>query len=199
MPDLRSVRERVRRGEGQSIPSGGPVVETQGGGLGWLVPAVIAGILLVIAMMVFGGRLKSITQPSQSFYVTRTVNLRSAPTSIGSRVLGSLTRGTRVEGRIVPDAAPDAQYVKIGEGPAKGRYLWSRNLSPNPRPGLRSGGFAARARRATPLYAEPDSAAEVLDNLPKGTGVVVIGSVDGGWYELSLRRGGVGYVAASAF
>lgn len=198
MPDLRSVRERVRRGEGQSIPIAGSVVGVQAPTRGWLVPLAIAVLVLVVATIAFNLRPKAPVPASQAFYATRTVNLRSAPTSIGTQTLGGLARGDRIVGRLLPADEPDERYVEISEGQSQGRYVWAKNLSPTPRYPLRSGGFNGRIRRQSALYAEPDSAAVVLDSLPPGTNVVVAGSVGEGWYELSLRRGGVGYVAAGA-
>lgn len=198
MPDLRAVRERVRRGEGQAIPTGGAAVEDQVAGGGWAVPIAIAVLILIGAVIVFNARPKTPVPASQAFYATRVVNLRSAPTSVGTQALGRLARGDRIVGRLLPADEPDERYVEISEGQHQARYVWAQNLSPNPRPPLRSGGFTGRIRRQSALYAEPNGAAAVLDSLPPGTAVVVAGSVGEGWYELSLRQGGVGYVAASA-
>lgn len=61
-----------------------------------------------------------------SFIVTGSANVRDAPTSDGSAVVGQLAEGDSFLGRV--RGSGDEQWVEITEGPLAGGFVWEGNL-----------------------------------------------------------------------
>jgi hypothetical protein len=164
------------------------------GGVSALVVLVVgAGLLLTRKTAgANGGQAKTL-------YVNRLLHLRSAPGATGSAVLGDLHRGDTVTGIVITGSDGVTQWLKISGNGQPDRFVWAKNLSPTPRPPLSSNTEAdlLLANQAAAM-AEPNSAAPVIETEAAGATVHETGEVAGGWYEIELARGGVGYVLKSS-
>jgi hypothetical protein len=71
-------------------------------------------------------------QPSSAtaLYTTRFVNLRSAPTSIGATVVGTMQGGQRVSGSWVTANGGTTRWLKVRQQDGSYSYIWGNNLSP---------------------------------------------------------------------
>jgi hypothetical protein len=164
-----------------------------GGVFALVVLVVGAGLLLTRKPAGAGGG------QAKTLYVNRLLHLRSAPGATGSAVLGDLHRGDTVTGIVITGSDGVTQWLKISGNGQPDRFVWAKNLSPTRRPPLSSNTEADLlfANQAAAL-AEPNSAAPVIETEAAGATVHETGEVAGGWYEIELARGGVGYVLKSS-
>jgi uncharacterized protein YgiM (DUF1202 family) len=137
-------------------------------------------------------------EPSRTWYVTRGVRVRPAP-STDNRPLTELRRGEQVRGHPVSGGEGASQWLKVTAGEHRGQYVWLRNLSTSARPALSS----SRAEKLfaledVQLRAEPRDEAPGAGSLKTGDAVQVQGVTRDGWSELALTQGGVAYVRSSA-
>jgi hypothetical protein len=163
-----------------------------------LLVAVLGGLLLLALV---GGAAMYMTHKrggsgeGQTLYVNRLVHMRGAPTSAGSAVLGDLHRGDAVTGVFVTAGDGVTRWLKISSAGQPDRFVWAQNLSQVPRsPLIASVDADNEVAGQTEVFAEPNSAAAPIQTEAAGTVVHVVGEVAGGWYEIELARGGVGYV-----
>ncbi len=156
---------------------------------------VVAAITLVIAV----GFHRS-TTPGTTLYVTRNdAVVRDAPTSTGNEI-GRLTRGAMVEGAWKTDETGQTNWFRLGTGSMAGGYLWTKNLTSSPPPVIVKWQQSTRTvLRAAALHADPAANSSVLQQINPAMTVFVVGEVAGGWYEILLKRGGVGYLYGDAF
>lgn len=169
-------------------------------------------LLLLVIILLFGvwGLVRLVPPPSRvsttptervsTFYVTRDdATVRNAPTAIGSDVITKLARGVIVTGIWIRSAA-GSKWLKLSAGPFKGDYVWERSVSDKVRPSLIQSidGYMS-VNQVVQLRSAPDLSGAVLQNVRPGVRLYVYGSVEGGWLEIPLRHGGVGYLPPSAF
>jgi len=160
-------------------------------------------VLLSIAVVLAVGvaAIRYVVQPAveaetvTTYYVTRGVRVRPAP-STANRPVTELRRGEQVRGSLVVGDDNRTKWLKLTEGPHRGRYVWERNLSVSPRPELASTASSTlTVQEPGQIRAEPRDDARVVGGLGFGDSVQVQGTTADGWSELALSQGGgVGYV-----
>jgi hypothetical protein len=154
-----------------------------------LALACIAGVAFVVLRHPFA--------PPVTQYATRLVRVRSAANATASAVLGSLQRGDSVVGTLMTGQDNQTRWLKIKWGPAGEAYVWARNLSALERPVLTTFSDSRRtALSESPLRAEPDDAAAIVDTVAAGGPVQTVGTTATGWVEVARDGGGVGYLRA---
>lgn len=132
------------------------------------------------------------------FAVRDDAAVRSAPTTLNSAKLGTLGRGAQIQGTWLERNAAGYRWFKVSSGPFAGDYVWERNLSPMAPAQLSAAiGADRRALATVNAYSSPDLNAPVADTIAARHPVFVVGSVDGGWYEIRLKHGGIAYVQSS--
>lgn len=130
-------------------------------------------------------------------FATRLVRVRSAATASSPDVLGELRRGESIAGTWVTGQDGRTKWLKIKWGPKDDAYVWSRNLSSLPRPGLSmSLPIQPTTVMTSSVRGEPDPTAAVIGTIAAGTVVQVVGTTPDRWAEIDLAGGGVGYVPA---
>jgi hypothetical protein len=161
---------------------------------------LVIGALLAAGLVFMNYAVKPAVEAerSQTWYVTRGVRVRPAP-STANRPLTELRRGEQVRGHPVAGEDGASQWLKVTAGPHRGQYVWLRNLSTTARPALASSRSEKLfALEAVQLRAEPRDGAAAAGALKTGDAVQVQGTTADGWSELALSQGGVGYVRSSA-
>jgi len=90
----------------------------------WLLPVLLLGFFLIY--QIIQGQNSADPNAIVTVTVTGTANVRDAPTSSGSTVLGEYPPGTTLRGRWVPgNLDPSERWLELQEG---GRFVWGRNL-----------------------------------------------------------------------
>ncbi len=131
----------------------------------------------------------------KTMYTIASANLRDRATSQGSSVVGKLPRGTQVSGVLELGEDGTSSWFKIAES---GQYVSAINLSEIEPPALaRSLNKAWYAGADTPILAKPQQSAPVLMTAAPGTKLQLVGLTAGGFAEVLLEKGGVGYFDAS--
>lgn len=126
--------------------------------------------------------------------------VRDRPTAVRSQIVGNLHRGDAVAGEWRQANGAGSRWLKIASGRWAGDYVWDRNLSQSPPPGLLSAFDTYRTTNTlTDVRSSPDPMAVKIETVRPGRRVLVAGEIEGGWYEIRLRRGGVGYALAANF
>jgi hypothetical protein len=167
-----------------------------------LMYLLVVGGGIIISIFWVNSRSERVREPSDiTAYAARAdATVRDAPTAQGSQKLGTLDRGEEVEGAWLPENAAGQRWFKIGSGRFAGDYVWARNLASSPPPTLSA--FLDTRKMALSeisVVSKPDSGATVLDTIGARQTVYIVGLVGDGWYEIRLKRGGVGYAQASNF
>jgi len=128
------------------------------------------------------------------FYASSTANIREAARTDGAKIRGKLTRGDEARGIVVEgEGGAGGEWLKLEDDQG---YVFLANLTQSKMPT-----FTDKGRRkitlasAAKLLAAPSSDAAVLDDLSKGLELTISGIVEGGYAEVLLRKGGVGYIA----
>lgn len=185
------------------------------GGTGLL--AIVAFVLIAGAMLLFAtlnGRGGSSSVPAEtivantvdavdpteaigaetSYWANREVRVRRAP-GTASPAVGSLKRGDPVRGVQVRGPSGEGEWIRVEAGQFAGGYAWIKNFSTAERPILILTASRPRKLAGTRnIYAEPDLTSTVLVSVGAGAPVRLAGLTMGGWWELALDGGGVGYV-----
>lgn len=155
------------------------------------VLALIASAALVIA--------SGLLTPTVSVYASRDLEVKDAASSAGV-VVGHLRRGDRINGKWTDSRPVHARWLRVSWPGAKRAFIWGHAVSLKPRPELAQASQSFQTAALSSLvYAEPDRASPVIDNLVSGEAAVVDGALGGDWIELTLANGGVGYVPAATF
>lgn len=133
-------------------------------------------------------------------YATRLVRVRSAIGVASSTVLGDLRRGDAISGTWVTGQDGLTKWLKIKWGGRGDGFVWSRNLSDRPRPGLTASPTPSQSVLvAGPVRGEPDENTPIIDTVFAGQSAQTVGNTLDGWVEIALAGGGVGYVKAETF
>ncbi|HEY3812954.1 MAG TPA: SH3 domain-containing protein [Caulobacteraceae bacterium] len=152
---------------------------------------VVLGMLVLFVWL----GVKAMHPSSVTYYATRRTNVRDAPTSSGSLVIGAVVRGERLSGEMVKSPDGTTAWLKEKLPTGANGYIWAKNLSPQPRPGVVNAAIGKyRSVSTIAVHAEPSAASPVIGELQQGEVAEVAGTVAGGWQELALKGGGVGYV-----
>ncbi len=131
----------------------------------------------------------------KTMYAIASANLRDRPTSQGSSVVGKLARGAKVSGVLELGEDGTSNWLKIADS---GNYISAVNLSEIEPPALaRSLNKSFFAGGDTPILAKPQQGAPVLMTAKPGSKLQLIGLTAGGFAEVLLEKGGVGYFDAS--
>lgn len=129
-----------------------------------------------------------------SYWANREVRVRRAP-GTASPAFGSLKRGELVRGVQVRGPSGEGAWIRVEAGQFAGGYAWIKNFSTAERPVLiLTAGRSRKLAGARSIYAEPDLTSTVLVSVGAGAPVTLAGLTTGGWWELALDGGGVGYV-----
>ena len=125
--------------------------------------AIALAVALVVVAALAGGywwlsRTDITPEKAIPYTVTGLANVRSSPTTEGSKVLGQLQAGEVIMA-VSPGTPVDSKWLKIADGKYQGRYVWGANLQRG-----RSDG-PNKARSAT-------GAAEAVDVSPEGNAPV---------------------------
>ncbi len=133
------------------------------------------------------------------YWASRAVTVRRAPDP-AAEAFGELRRGDAIRGTVVRGPAGGNDWVRISAGQFAGAYVWINNLADAARPPLEVV-FDNEARQiviARPAYAAPDFSAVEGETFAIGSTVQVAGRTQGGWWEIALKGGGVGYLPSDA-
>lgn len=130
----------------------------------------------------------------QIFYTTADANIRDKATTQGSTILGKLPRGSAASGQLVAGEDGTSQWLKLDEG--KG-FVAFANLSEFEPPQIVKSldDKIWAADRPIEIWAQPDTASTLLDRVGTGTPLTLAGLTAGGFIEVKLKQGGVGYIA----
>lgn len=186
------------------------------GPLRWIVGGLIGLLILVILSHCIGGGPQDdgtdippeataaaeapasaeVVSPAQIAYVVRTTSVLAVADRTG-RIIGELRRGQNVAGRFVgQDSDP---WFQIEEGAYQGNFLSGDNLALTPPPTLFGRPGSRTVVRNENIRFGPVADGQVLDWVTRGEALEVTGEIEGGWVEVLMPRGGVGYVPIQAF
>jgi hypothetical protein len=184
----------------------------------WKKPLpLIAGGILILGFLLYGFRdfwLGMDVQPAVSnttasssgadgnsvqpignaFYAVRKAKLRDKPTTDGSIVKGEVTRGTQLTGVLVEGSDGKSQWLKID---TSGYFISAANIS-NEAPVALSSALnrPMTLDEQSDVRSRPSDDAAPVDSLVSGTVVDAVG-IANGWVEITLKKGGVGYIKPS--
>lgn len=165
----------------------------------WLLlgAIAIAALLVFILLRPFHSGVEPLA--GKAFYVTRSnAAVRDRPTAIGSNVVTVLVRGQPLVG-IMDAQHSNSNWLSITAGPLKGDFVWGQNVSTVMPPNFsRIINAYMPVTQFSQLRAAPNPTAAIIEVVHPGLRVYVGGEVDGGWMEISLKRGGVGYLPVSS-
>jgi hypothetical protein len=186
-----------------------PVARPLGNRKGFIVFYAALFLLAVLVLISLLGGPRQVPAQSPAPVVAAPVTLyalrddtvvRSQPTAIGSYSPGNLHRGDPVTGEWQAANTAGYRWLKITSGQWTGDYVWDRNLAESPPPALVTTFNTFETTGAlTDVYPRPDLSATKLQTVSPGRRIFVSGEIEGGWYEIRLRRGGVGYALAADF
>ncbi|MFQ3666891.1 MAG: hypothetical protein SNJ79_12825 [Sphingomonadaceae bacterium] len=167
---------------------------TRGRALRWILGIGFALYLItILALLADDGPRQASEPPTSAFYARTDANIRDAPTVRGTRVLGTLRRGDRVDGEMVTNTQTQVPWIRIGSGPYAGAYVWGELMSDRPRPDLRLVNQRYRVDVDRPVMREPFAGAQAIGRVQRGERVTVIGTTDDLWAEIRFQDQ-VGYV-----
>lgn len=130
-----------------------------------------------------------------SLFAVAEANLRDTPSLEGSKIVGSLKRGEKVNGVIVNDDR-GKPWLKID---GSGRFVSLANLAETQPPALANLDGSDRITTAQcTILAAATAAATTKTVLKSGAAIRLVGSTADGFGEVGLPGGGVGYTAPSA-
>ncbi|MBI1329137.1 MAG: hypothetical protein GC166_04440 [Alphaproteobacteria bacterium] len=136
--------------------------------------------------------------PDSVYAVRDQTAVRDAPTASGSQVVAELDRNSTLTGTWEILTAGE-RWFHISGGPYDGNYVWSGNLSTEPRPSIiQQIQQPFYATRTIEIRSAPDPNAPVLQIIATGFELHPSAIVTGEWIEIPLRHGGVGYIPQSA-
>jgi hypothetical protein len=169
----------------------------------WIAVGGMALALLIVIMGASSRHPSAVADAGQSeigvFSVRDDTAVRNAPTTQNSTKLGTLERGASIRGMWLDRNAAGYRWFKISSGPFAGAFVWERNLSSTAPVKLSALiGGNKWSLTAVNAYSGPDPAAPIADTIAPRHSVFVVGSVDGNWYEIRLKRGGIAYVQSSS-
>jgi Double zinc ribbon len=193
-------------------PGGGPIPEPWWQRFGILL--VSAGVLLALLMVLFWfnryewmGMTPPVAGKSNTagasanvgkavtMYVIANANVRDAATAKGSKVVGKAVRGAKLSGVMQVGDDGTSNWLKID---GTGQFVSQVNLSENEPPKLaRFIDKVWRASREILIRASANANATVLETVPEGGPIQLIGITDSGFAEVLIKTGGVGYFDAS--
>ena len=168
----------------------------------WLIAAAaVVGLILLLRSIPSSQPAAGTDAASPiTVYVTRDdAAVRDQPKATGSQLVTNLARGTSLTGTW--QSGPlSSKWLKIVGSQYQGDYVWERNVSANALPNVvqKVDGYLTTTQRAE-LRDSPTPGGNVVATARAGVRLYIAYAVDGGWYEVPLRRGGVGYVQPSAF
>ena len=130
------------------------------------------------------------------FYAATAANIRNIAASKGSDIIGKLTRGDEVQGKLIT-AEDGSEWLELPDG--KG-FIFAANLTSTEMPALATklDGKSITLAADADLWSAPGEGAELLDRLSKGLTINVSGITGNDYVEVVLRKGGVGYIANGA-
>jgi hypothetical protein len=132
---------------------------------------------------------------SVTLYVIANANLRDAATAKGSKVVGKATRGAKLSGVMQVGEDGTSNWLKID---ATDQFVSAVNLSEKEPPKLaRFIDKVWRASREILIRSSADANAAVLETVPEGGAIQLVGITDTGFAEALIKTGGVGYFDAS--
>ncbi len=124
------------------------------------------------------------------YYATSTANIRDQASIEGSEIVGKLSRGDEARGKLTQGG--DWLELEDGQG-----FVFMTNLTGSSLPELAENFGRKRMTLNAParLLAAPSEDAELRDELSRGLTMSIAGITAGGYAEVILRKGGVGYIA----
>jgi len=129
-----------------------------------------------------------------TLYAVAEANLRDRASLEGSKIVGSLKRGEKVDGTLLTDER-GKPWLRID---GKDQYVSLANLSKTAPPTLASLDGSDRITSGSCTMAEAPSAGALPKAIKPGAAVRLVGVTADGFTEYGLPGGGVGYVAASS-
>lgn len=129
------------------------------------------------------------------FTITK-ANIRDAATTSGSNIVGTLARGSPVQGHIVAGNNSEDTWLQLTD---ERGFVSSVNLNEAaPPPFLKLlSDKVWKTDGPTDIYSAPRGG-ELLDRVDKDTALTLAGLVSGDSIEIKLRSGGVGYIMDGA-
>jgi hypothetical protein len=136
----------------------------------------------------------SVTPVGNSFYAVRKAKLRDKPSTEGSVVKGEVVRGAQLTGQLVEGTDGKTQWLKVD---GTGYFISAANIS-NEAPVVLSAilNRTVTLDEQSDVRSQPSDDAAPMDSLVSGTAVDAVGVADG-WIEITLKKGGVGYIKPS--
>lgn len=128
------------------------------------------------------------------YYVVAEANIRNRPTaSSGNK--GKIARGTSVGGAMILGEDGESSWFELAGGAG---FVSAVNLSQSPPPRLATmlGDREFRTGGPLPLHASPSVQSAIIETVPSGVVIYLVGITDNGYVETKGRKGGVGYFSA---
>jgi uncharacterized protein YgiM (DUF1202 family) len=134
---------------------------------------------------------------AKTYFAMIDANIRDKPTTVDSRILGKIPRGSRLTGVARLSADGKSDWLKLSDG--KG-FVAMVNLAENEPPEITRMLDDKIWTTDAPLdiWATTDSASSLLDRVNEGTRLTLSGLTANDFIEVKLPKGGVGYLADGA-
>jgi len=165
-----------------------------------IIGLAFIGIILLSRLPTTPNTTAPVIPSSETLIVNRDdAVVRNSPTASGSEIITKLARGARIAG--VWQVGPNnSKWLKMTEGPFQGDYIWEKNLSSTALPVVtqKVDGYLSIAQ-SSELRDAPDRSATIIEVVKPGLRLYIAYAVTGGWFEIPLSHGGVGYIEPSAF
>lgn len=150
------------------------------------------------AVLASGAASTANVDPGQvrEMYVIADANVRGRPTSLGSKTVSKLVRGTKASGVMVIGADNETSWFKLTDGNG---FVWAVNLSYVEPPVLSRilNAEWSPSMNGIEIRAQADPNSAILDSANIGHKYFVSGITQNNFAEVKLDKGGVGYVLAN--
>ena len=162
----------------------------------WLIAAGIVSALAILPMIFSGPHTAGTPSVSvQTLYVTRgDAVVRSAATIQNSEIITTLVRGTPVIG-VWETQTTGSKWLRLSQGSFAGDFIWGKNLSATTPPTMTQAVNAyMKVTQLAQLRETPSLSANIVEVVRPGLRIFIAGEVEGGWMEIPLKHGGIGYL-----
>lgn len=134
--------------------------------------------------------------PKQLFAMTQ-ANIRDKATAQGSNIIGKLSRGTQVSGKVILGEDGTSEWLELADG--KG-FVATVNLGEAAPPEIVKplGDKQWTTDKAIEIWSKPDTGSTLIDRVSAGTTLTLAGLTANDFIEVKLKKGGVGYIADGA-
>lgn len=131
------------------------------------------------------------------YYAVVQANIRDKATTVGSNIIGKLSRASSVTGTVILGEDGSSDWLKLANDAG---FVAMVNLAETAPPDIVKslGDKAWTASEPVEIWSQPDTASTLLDRAAAGTVLTLSGLTANDFVEVKLKRGGVGYIADGA-